>query len=400
MTERTFDVAVVGGGMVGMSLAAGLSGAGVATALVERARIAGSAGDGRASAIAAGSRRILDGLGLWSGMAADAEPIRAIRVADGAAPLFLHFDERELGEGPLGWIVENSAIRRALEHAVLASGAVVVAGRRAARIVPEPHRVRVLLDGGDALAARLAVAADGRDSPLRRAAGIEARRWTYPQTAVVCSVAHELPHRGVAHERFLPSGPFAILPMTGNRSSIVWTERTARARALLSLDDAGFAAELRARFGAFLGEVAPLPGRWSHPLSAVLSASCAGPRLALAGDAVRAIHPVAGQGLNLGLRDVAALAQTTVDAMRLGLDPGAPAALDAYRKWRRGDGLAMLAATDGLNRLFSNDLPALGAARALGLGLVHRIRPLKRLFMRRAMGIAGELPRLSRGLPL
>lgn len=398
------DIAVIGGGMVGLCLAHALAAAGAEVVLVERARLddlAAPVFDGRGSAIAAGSQRILDGLGLWPALADDAQPILEIRVADGGSPLFVHYDHRELGDGqqtgPLGWIVENAAIRAALAAAVMDGPARAVDRAGVAGVEPGRDEAVVRLDSGEEIAARLVIAADGRESPVREAAGIEAVRWRYPQTGIVCTVTHELPHEGIAHEHFLPAGPFAILPMTGNRSSIVWTEREALAPALLALDDDGFAAELRGRFGTFLGEVTPGSTRWSYPLSVVHARRYVAPRLALAGDAAHAIHPIAGQGFNIGLRDVAALAEVVVDALRLGLDPGAETVLERYERWRRPDNLAMLAVTDSLNRLFSNDIPPVRLARDLGLGAVERLPPLKRLFMRHAMGLVGTLPRLTRG---
>lgn len=396
------DVAIVGGGMVGLALAAGLARLGVRIALVERAQLAGLAAadaDGRGSAIAAGLQRVLDGLGLWQGMSEAAEPILEIRVADGSSPLFLHYDHAELGEGPLGWIVENAVMRRALTAAVGETGVEVIDGTRVEDIEYGAETARLALSSGSEIRARLVIAADGRGSPVREAAGIRAVRWDYPQTGIVCSVRHELPHNGIAHEHFLPAGPFAILPMTGNRSSIVWTERKDLAPEILALDDEGFAAELRARFGSFLGEVVPEPGRWSYPLSVVHARRYAGPRLALAGDAAHAIHPIAGQGYNLGLRDVAALAEIIVDTMRLGLDPGADAPLERYARWRRTDNLLMLAATDSLNRLFSNDIAPLAHARDLGLAAVNRTPPLRKMFMRHAMGLSEGLPRRPGGMP-
>ena len=403
MREISVDIAIVGGGMVGLCLAAGLARAGVSVCLVERAplsALAAAAYDGRGSAIAAGSQRILDGLGLWDALAGDAEPIREIRVADGASPLHLHYDHADLDEGFLGWIVENAVIRQALAAAVADSGAAIHDGATVTDAVYGRDTVRLSLDTGDNIVARLVIAADGRDSPLREAAGIEAVRWRYPQDGIVCAVSHELPHRGIAHEHFLPAGPFAILPMTHNRSSIVWTERSDLAPGLMALDDAAFATELRRRFGDFLGEVMLGPGRWRYPLSVVHARAYAAPRLALAGDAAHAIHPIAGQGFNIGLRDVAALAEIVVDTLRLGLDPGAAGPLDRYERWRRPDNLMMLAVTDSLNRLFSNDIAPLRHARDLGLAAVNRARPLKKLFMRQAMGLVGTLPRLARGEPL
>ena len=389
------DIAVAGGGMVGICLAVGLAGIGARVALVERRQIAQLAeSDGRGSAIAAASQRLLQGLGLWAQLAPDAQPIREIRVADGGA--FLHFDHGEMREGPLGWIVENAAIRRALARALSRSDALVFDGVRAAA----KGEGILALDDGTSLRARLVIAADGRESPLRTAAGIETLRWSYPQTAIVCAVAHEMPHRGVAYEHFMPAGPFAILPMTGRRSSIVWTERAERAPTYLSLDADAFAEELSRRFGGFLGSVTPVGRRWSYPLSVVHARRYVAPRLALAGDSAHAIHPIAGQGFNIGLRDVAALAEVVADALRLGLDPGDAAALARYERWRRADNLAMLSMTDALNRLFSNDIPPVRLLRRLGLSAVGRAGPLRRLFMRHAMGLAGDLPRLARGLPL
>ena len=389
------DIAVAGGGMVGICLAVGLAGIGARVALVERhpiARLAES--DGRGSAISAASQRLLQGLGLWTALAPDAQPIREIRVADGGA--FLHFDHGELGEGPLGWIVENAAIRRSLARALSRLDVLVVDGVRAAA----KGEGILALDNGSSLQARLVIAADGRESPLRTAAGIETLRWSYPQTAIVCTVAHELPHQGIAYEHFMPAGPFAILPMTGRRSSIVWTERAARAPTFLSLDADAFADELGRRFGEFLGRVTPVGRRWSYPLSVVHARRYIAPRLALAGDSAHAIHPIAGQGFNIGLRDVAALAEVVTDALRLGLDPGADTVLARYERWRRADNLTMLSMTDALNRLFSNDIPPIRLLRGFGLAAVGRAGPLRRMFMRHAMGLAGDLPRLTRGLPL
>jgi len=403
MEPDQVDIAIVGGGMVGLTLAIGLARAGADVALVERASIADmaeAAFDGRGSAIAAGSQRILDGVGLWRALQPDASPILEIRVADGASPLFLHYDHKDIGNDPIGWIVENAVIRRTLAGALQGSGVRVIDRTTVERIAPEADHTGLILERGRRLEARLVVAADGRNSPLRDLAGIEAVRWAYPQTGIVCAVRHEVPHNGIAHEHFLPAGPFAILPMIGNRSSIVWTERNDLVPATLDLDDDGFAAELRARFGTFLGNVEVAPGRWAYPLSVVHAKRYTAPRLALAGDAAHAIHPIAGQGFNIGLRDVAALAEVVVDALRLGLDPGASDVLDRYVRWRRPDNMAMIAVTDSLNRLFSNDIPPVRLARDAGLAAVNRAGPLKRLFMRHAMGLVGDLPRLAKGEPL
>lgn len=400
MNVEKFDIAVVGGGMVGLSLALGLAGAGVRVALVERGLLTDMAVadyDGRGSAIAAGSQRILDGIGLWAALADEAEPILGIRVADGGSPLHLHYDHREIGDGPLGWIVENAVIRRALAAAVAESGVAVFDGAELDKAEFGAETATLDLARGRRISARLIVAADGRNSPMRDAAGIDAVRWRYKQTGIVCAVGHEVPHQGIAHEHFLPAGPFAILPMTRNRSSIVWTERNDLAPDLIALDDRAFADELRSRFGGFLGEVTVAPQRWSYLLSVIHARRYIAPRLALAGDAAHAIHPIAGQGFNIGLRDVAALAEVIIDTLRLGLDPGSLTTLERYEKWRKPDNMMMIAVTDSLNRLFSNDIAPLRHARDAGLAAVNRARPLKRVFMRHAMGLVGNLPRLTRG---
>ncbi|MCI0430642.1 MAG: UbiH/UbiF/VisC/COQ6 family ubiquinone biosynthesis hydroxylase [Rhodospirillales bacterium] len=399
------EVLIVGGGMVGLSLGLALARAGLAVAVIDREAPAAreeEAFDGRSSAIAHASRRILDGIGVWAEIREEAEAILDIRVSDGrvgrpAAPLFLHFDHRDVAT-PFGHIVENHVIRRVLGSAVAACPNLFhLAPADLAEAEREPHGVSARLGDGRRIAARLLVAADGRDSRLRREARIPALRWSYPQTGIVATVGHEAPHEGVAHEHFLPSGPFAMLPMTGDRSSIVWTERRELAATMLALDAAGFAAEIERRFGSSLGRIRLIGRRWAYPLEFVHAARYTGTRLALIGDAAHAIHPIAGQGLNLSLRDVAALAEAVVDAARLGLDPGEEGALRRYQSWRRFDSLAVAAVTDGLNRLFSNDLAPLRLARDLGLAAVDRMPVLKRFFMRQAMGMVGELPRLARG---
>ena len=403
MDTKKFEVAVVGGGMVGLSLALGLAGAGVPVALIERAKLSDMAAatfDGRGSAVAAGSQRILDGLGLWDGLADEAEPILEIRVADGTSPLFLHYDHKEIGDGPLGWIVENAVTRRALAAAAGKSSLQVYDGAELAECNFGDDAAVLDLADGRQIAARLVVAADGRNSPLREAAGIDAVRWRYPQTGIVCAVHHELPHNGIAQEHFLPAGPFAILPMTQNRSSIVWTERNDLAPDILALGDDAFAAELGERFGSFLGRIEIGPTRWSYPLSVVHAKRYIAPRMALAGDAAHAIHPIAGQGFNIGLRDVAALAEVIIDTLRLGLDPGTMTALERYERWRKPDNMMMIGVTDILNRLFSNDITPVRIAREVGLAAVDRATPLKKIFMRHAMGLVGDLPRLTRGEPL
>jgi 2-octaprenyl-6-methoxyphenol hydroxylase len=417
-SDLVADVAIGGGGMVGMTLAAALGSAGLAVAVVDAeapATMTAAAFDGRSSAIAFGSQRVLAGIGAWAAMAAEAQPILDIRVSDGTAAggvsrLFLHYDHRDLATGsdarkeppPFGFIVENRVIRRALLQRLAGLPNVIHAAP--ARVAAVDRRVEgavLQLDDGRRVAARLAIAADGRNSPLRAAAGIRTIEWAYAQTGIVCTVAHEKPHGGVAHEHFLPAGPFAMLPMVDDdgihRSSIVWTERRELTPAMMALDDAAFAAEIERRFGSSLGHLRPIGGRFAYPLTLVHAERYVDHRLALLGDAAHAIHPIAGQGLNLGLRDVAALAEAIVDAQRLGLDIGEGLALERYERWRRFDNLVLMAVTDGMNRLFSNDIAPVRLVRDLGLAAVNRLPPLKRLFMRHAMGTVGDLPRLVRG---
>lgn len=394
------DIVLAGGGMAGMTLACALAGAGARVAVIEplpAATRTDTAFDGRTSAIAAGSKTVLEAVGAWTAMAPEAQPILDIRVSDGESPLFLHYDHEAVGVGPMGWIVENRHIRgaligrlRALPTATVIDGSLAAIERHATGAV-------AITASGVRLRAPLLVATDGRRSKLRALSNISVTEWCYPQIAIVCTVAHERDHRGVAQEHFLPAGPFAILPMTGRRSSIVWTERESLAPHILALHDAGFEAELALRFGDYLGRLSVVGPRFSYPLALSHADSYIAPRVALAGDAAHAIHPIAGQGLNIGLRDIAALAEVVVDALRLGLDPGSPAVLERYQRWRRFDNSLMLAATDGLNRLFSNQLGPLRLARDLGLAAVDRLAPLKRMFMRHAMGLVGELPRLVRG---
>ena len=413
------EVLIVGGGMVGLSLGLMLSGAGVPVAVVDREApqsLNDDAVDGRASAIARGSQQALEAAGLWAGMAAEAQPILDIRVSDGqidrpASSLFLHYDHREVGDAPLGYMLENRFNRRALADSLarhrdlihLAPAEVATLERGRAAVTAE-------LADGRRVRARLLVGADGRNSRIRAEAGITSHTWTYGQSAIVCTLGHALPHDGVAHECFLPSGPFAMLPLPDatppgenaptHRSSIVWTEKPDLVKALLRHDDDRLAQEMHRRFGDSLGRLRIIGPRWSYPLSLTWAAQRVAPRLALVGDAANAIHPIAGQGLNLGLRDAAALAELIVDAVRLGLDPGAADRLAAYQRWRRFDAFALRVVTDGLNRLFSNDIAPLRLARDLGLAAVDRMPAAKRFFMGHAMGLVGELPRLVQGRPL
>lgn len=402
--RRDVDLIVVGGGMVGVTLALAVARAGLAVLLCERddpARLTDAAHDGRVTSVALGSHRLLAATGLWDALAPDAEPILDIRVSDDRSPLFLHFDHTALGPEPFGYMVPNTAIRRALYAAARTTANLALRAPVSLTALERgPGRVLASLSDGSTFAAPLAVAADGRRSGLREAAGIRALEWRYPQTAIVCTVAHERPHRGVAREHFLPAGPFAMLPMRGNRSSLVWTEREALAPAMLALDAAAFDAEVAQRFGDHLGSTRVDGPRWSFPLGLLHAERYVDHRLALVGDAAHAMHPIAGQGLNVALRDVAVLAELVVDAARLGLDLGDPGLLQRYERARRFDALTFLVATDGLNRLFSTDLAPVRLVRDFGLGLVNRLPRLKHGFMTRAAGVGAPLPRLLRGAVL
>jgi 2-octaprenyl-6-methoxyphenol hydroxylase len=399
------ELIIAGGGLNGMLLAVACAGAGLSAIVIDRqdpAAMTTDRYDGRTSAIAYGSRLVFDGIGLWPAIESEAEPIREIRVADDDSPLFLHYDHRELGgSAPLGYIVENRVLRRALfDRAAILPSLKLLAPRAVGEMQASDTGAVVALQDGARLRTRLVAAADGQNSPLRRAAGIGTVEWRYRQTGIVTTVRHEYPHGGIAVEHFLPAGPFAILPMTGNRSSIVWTEDADLAPHLLALPDAEFAAELRTRFGDFLGHVEPVGPRWSYPLALIQAEHYAGRRLALVGEAAHVIHPIAGQGLNIGIRDIAALAEIVIDARRLGLDIGEPSLLERYERWRRADALSLAAVTDGLNRLFSNTIAPVKLARDVGLAMVNRLPPLKRLLMQHAMGVLGDRPRLARGEPL
>ncbi len=399
------EVIIGGGGMVGLTLALALAQGGLTVAIadpVPAATATGAAFDGRVSALSYSSVRMLEALGVWAALASDAQPIHDILITDSAlgrtpSPLSLHFDSREIGE-PMGQIAENRHIRAALFAAVdRAKDVTFISPAALTALDVQGGKVVASLSNGRKITAKLAIAADGRESPMREEMGLKTIAWSYPQTGIVATVEHERPHNGVAYEHFLPSGPFAILPMTRNRSSLVWTEREDLAPAMMALDSNAFDAEIATRFGAHLGATKAVGPRWSYPLKFHLARGFVKPRFALAGDAAHGIHPIAGQGLNLGFKDAAALAECALDAARLGLDIGALDTLSRYERWRRFDSVTLAASTDALNRLFSNDIAPLRIARDLGIGAVDAIAPLRRFFMRHAGGDVGKLPRLLKG---
>jgi 2-octaprenyl-6-methoxyphenol hydroxylase len=392
--QTEYDIAIIGAGPVGGALACALAARGKQVLLVDKAALPPMEHpdfDGRAYAIAAGSRRLLDVAGLWDALPFAPCPILDIDVTDGKpgrppSPLQLHFDHRAVGDVPFGWIVEARSLRVAINRRLHESPNILLHAPAQAAVTRSADHVQIAV-GGEKFIARLVVAADGRNSQLRAQAGIPVTRLNYGQSAVVCAIAHEKPHNGVALEHFLPNGPFAQLPMSGseahpNLSAIVFTDRHEIVKRLGELGDARFLHEVKKRLGPHLGEVDLVGRRWTYPLSAMYAARYTAARFALIGDAAHGIHPIAGQGLNLGLQDAMAL----VDLLDKAADPGAPEVLAAYQAARRPANMLMLAATDTLDRLFSTNNPALRLARDLGLAAVDRMPRLKRRFMLAAMG--------------
>ncbi|MEM8685861.1 MAG: FAD-dependent monooxygenase [Pseudomonadota bacterium] len=401
------DILIIGGGLTGLAAAAALSqerkGPAFQIALVDASDPAeqrDAAFDGRASAITATSKRMFKALGLWADLAGNAQPMDKIVVTDSrldavARPALLQFDEADFPGEPSAYMIENRHLYGALYDHLVARGKVeILANAQAKHYDFAKARASAQLDDGRTKTAPLVAAADGRGSRLRAAAGIETVNWAYPQSGIVTTVEHAKPHHGRAEENFLPAGPFAILPLRGNRSSLVWTEESQIAEQIMQLGDEDFRLELVRRFGNHLGEVVPVGPRFSYPLSMHVARSYVAPRLALLGDAAHGIHPIAGLGFNLALRDVAALSDVLQTKARLGLDIGSEAVLGEYEAWRRFDNLKVALMSDGLNRLFSNDNQALRAARDLGITVVNQLNPLKRFFMREAAGLNERLPSL------
>ncbi|MDP3195965.1 UbiH/UbiF/VisC/COQ6 family ubiquinone biosynthesis hydroxylase [Tabrizicola sp.] len=404
------DILIAGGGLNGPALALALAHGGFRVTVID-ARPApdrAEAGfDGRAYALAIASVRLLKAIGVWDSVADKAQPMLEIKASDGragegAAPFFLHFDAAEIEEGPMGHMLEDrflyAAFLNAMQHTpgiTLLSGETVVAQE------VKPDGVTVTLASGRKLAAGLMVGCDGRGSGTATRAGIRRVGWGYGQTALVTAIRHEHDHHGIAQQFFMPSGPLAILPLKGgHHSSIVWSETDANAAAIQALPDAEYLEALRPRFGDFLGDISLAGARFTYPLSLSLAERFIAPRLALVGDAAHGVHPIAGQGLNLGLRDVAALAEVLILARRRGDEPGSPTALEEYQRWRRFDATALALGMDTVNRVFSTDNPLLRVGRDLGMGFVSAVPGLRRGFMRQAAGLTGELPKLLTGRPI
>jgi 2-octaprenyl-6-methoxyphenol hydroxylase len=403
-SNERFDVLIAGAGIAGLALAAALARAlqpKFAVAVCDPALAKEPARDDRVSAIAPGARQLLETLEIWPQIEETAQPLRAMEITDShledaVRPAFLHFDTEPEANAPLAHIVEHRALLIALRAAAAKTGIRFVASG-VESFAARDEALGVRLADGSSCEARLLVAADGAKSKLRAMAGIRTVSWGYGQSGIVATVGHERDHEGRAEQHFLPAGTFAILPLVGQRSSIVWAERSGEAARLVALPPAEFKEELIRRFGLKLGEIELLSPPRAYPLSFAIARRFVSERFALLGDAAHVIHPLAGQGLNLGFRGVAALAECVADAARLGLDPASPGALERYERWRRFDTAMMAGATDGLNRLFSNRSDTLRVVRDVGLGVVERMPGLKRYFSREAAGLTGEVPRLMRG---
>jgi len=410
------DVIIAGAGMAGATFALAAASAGLKVVLVDPQPFSvqlSPSFDGRSTAVAFSTFRMLDVLGVGEGLRPHACRMDHILVTDGhrpgaasraASPAYLRFDASEIGDRnggePLGYMVENRHIRAALAQAIAATGIEVRAPASVATVAVDSVMARVTLADGDVLTAPLVVGAEGRGSTVRQAAGIGTLGWSYGQSGVVATVRLGRPHGGVAHEHFLPGGPFAILPLTDQRASLVWTEPTRRAEALRTASDEAFASHLMRRFGDFLDGAVPEGPRFVYPLALDLAERITAPRIALIGDAAHGVHPVAGQGLNMGLKDAAVLAEVLAEGIRLGEDIGSESVLDRYGQWRRFDTLALAAGFDAFVRLFSNDIAPVRLARDIGMAAVNRVGPLRRAFMQEAGGATGDLPRLLRGEPV
>ncbi|WP_300070712.1 FAD-dependent monooxygenase [uncultured Ruegeria sp.] len=405
MTKAS-DILIVGGGLNGPALALALAQTGhsvtVIDTLPETLRMKDTF-DGRAYALALASQRLLDAIEVWDRVAEHAQPMLEIKVTDGHAgagpsPFFMHFDHAEIEEGPMGYMVEDRHLRRAFLDAMTQEQRITqLSGKTVVSQKTDMAGVTLALDDGSTVSGQLVVGCDGRRSGTAARAGIKRSGWDYGQTALVCAIEHDLPHHGVAHQFFMPPGPLAILPLTGNRSSIVWSEHTKTAQRINAMSETDYLQVLRPRFGDFLGDIRLQGDRFTYPLNLTIANSFISDHLALVGDAAHGMHPIAGQGLNAGLRDVGALAEVLTLAGRRGEDIASTLVLERYQEWRRFDTAALAMATDVFNRMFSNDNPILRMGRDIGMGLVGSLPGLRRSFVREAAGLTGDLPKLLQG---
>ncbi len=400
------DILIIGGGLNGPALALALADGGFSVTIIDAlpAETRGNEGfDGRGYALALASQRLLSAIDIWSDVAAHSQPINEVKITDGRAgegpsPWMLHFNSDELAEGPMGFMVEDRHLYHAFQSALKRHPLIrQINGETVISQTTGVAHATVQTASDKTLTGRIVVGSDGRKSGTAQRAGIKRRGHDYNQTALVCAIEHDLPHHGIAHQFFMPPGPLAILPLTGNRASIVWSEETREAARINALSDEDYLAYLRPRFGSFLGEIRLAGARFTYPLNLTLATSFIAPRLALIGDAAHGVHPIAGQGLNLGLRDVGALAEVLIRAKRRGEDIGAVDVLERYQAWREFDTATLALATDGFNKLFSNDNSILRAGRDIGLGIVNALPSVRKRFIREAAGLTGDVPKLLQG---
>lgn len=400
------DILIIGGGLNGPALALALADGGFRVTIIDALPVdaRGDDGfDGRGYALALASQRLLAAVGVWGDVAAHSQPIEQVKITDGRAgegssPWRLDFHSDELAEGPMGYMVEDRHLYRAFQNRLKRHPLITqINGETVVSQHVGVAHASVETASGKRLTGQILIGSDGRKSGTATRAGIKRRGHDYNQTALVCAIEHELPHHGIAHQFFMPPGPLAILPLTGHRCSIVWSETSDEAARIHALCDQDYLAYLRPRFGSFLGQIKIAGARFTYPLNLTLANSFVAPRLALIGDAAHGVHPIAGQGLNLGLRDVGALAQVLVEAKRRGEDIGAVDVLDRYQAWRNFDTTALAAATDGFNKLFSNDNSLLRVGRDVGLGIVNALPSLRKTFIREAAGLTGDVPKLLQG---
>ena len=402
------DILIVGGGLNGPALALACANAGLTVTIIDKintAKLSSDTFDGRGYALSLSSQRLLKAIGVWDAVKSNAQPILDVKVTDGKAgdgpaPFMLEFDHAETDDGPVGFMVEDRFLRVALLSALAAHPHITQIEATVTAQTSDAETAQVTLDDGTVLTSPLIIGCDGRTSGTALRAGIGRTGWGYDQTALVCAIAHEKPHNGCAHQYFMPAGPLAILPLPGNKSSIVWTEKTKAAAEIQALSDADYLEVLRPIFGDFLGEIALAGKRFTYPLNLTLANAFAAPRVALVGDAAHGMHPIAGQGLNAGFKDVGALSEVIVEAHRRGEDIGRIDVLECYQQWRRFDVASQAVMTDGFNKLFSNNNPILRLGRDIGMGIVNALPTVRRAAMREAAGVSGDLPKLMQGKPL